>query len=387
MQYERQLDKIWLRLQDPNAPRSRHIVSTREVFDDVCAAFLQAELGPEGDNHASSGPWGGDTEQKIDDIKTYRAEWNVWAYYYGEQDPFPGIDPALRTYHTHNLNSNTSPSRQRDTYFPSYSIEDTTREKKDIGAELRGRHASEKERADDQKDRALRAIEKRAEEAKKFMEYRRRKEKERKERKRRELLSVDSRDRDGHLDVEGRETRGSAYDTRYGEVERGWGYDTGHGRHQEPDRGWSHYGEQSSPKPVRSGYIDRESRRGERHAVWGEKDQYHAERRSDFSPQVQTSKQNYPGKTRRTHSIDNHHARYPLSLHREDAIRNLEPHDKYRSSQWIHGSQAEEYSSYQGVSKQKGRENDSQSRCDRGFGILRDEKDCYRQERKRYRTE
>jgi len=39
---------------------------------------MQAELGPEGDD--GPGRWDG-VGDSIDDLKTYRAEWNVWAYY------------------------------------------------------------------------------------------------------------------------------------------------------------------------------------------------------------------------------------------------------------------------------------------------------------------
>ncbi|KAI9049652.1 hypothetical protein LZ554_006677 [Drepanopeziza brunnea f. sp. 'monogermtubi'] len=77
-----QLETIWARLSSSSSSSSaaaRHPCASRAEFDIVCAAFLQAESG-----------FGGGTQA----VRRYRAEWNVWAYYFGEQEPFPGIDPA-----------------------------------------------------------------------------------------------------------------------------------------------------------------------------------------------------------------------------------------------------------------------------------------------------
>ncbi|PBP21123.1 hypothetical protein BUE80_DR008054 [Diplocarpon rosae] len=79
MPYARQLEKIFARLSSPSdaLPR-RHLCAARGDFDAVCAAFLQAESG----------------QGAMGEEEVYRAEWNIWAYYFGEHEPFPGIDPA-----------------------------------------------------------------------------------------------------------------------------------------------------------------------------------------------------------------------------------------------------------------------------------------------------
>ncbi|PVH73165.1 hypothetical protein DL98DRAFT_595336 [Cadophora sp. DSE1049] len=451
MQYQRQLDTIWLRLQDLSAPQPRHAVTTREAFDDVCAAFMQAELGPEGDEEAYR--WGGEQGEIIDDVKTYRAEWNVWAYYYGEKDPFPGIDPILHENHNHN--SFTEP-RQRDTYIPSYSIQNTNSRMEDIGPELRGRHANEKDRADDQKERALRAIERRAEEAKKFMEYRRRKNKERKERRKRILSMEDGRDgdseamegtesygsegdgyreptdgysrdagakagryaerADGDLtmgmgwsgsqrrersmsptrDGAGGEWRGGAYGAGYGEARPNWGYDTSgrdeQGRQQE--RGL-HDG--------RSDYVnprDFDRQRGMGGPVRRERGQDDTDgsayndqnrRRPGFQPRIRTSKEDRGGGSRKDIHVNSGRRRQPPSLRREDAGRLVGDDGIDWTSHWVRDSQEQVQDAYQDEAYHrevpKARETGSQGRRDRGFGILEDEKECYREERNRRRKQ
>ncbi|CAL3966175.1 unnamed protein product [Diplocarpon coronariae] len=86
MPYARQLDTIFAHLSSPSPSEAlarRHPCAAREDFDAVCAAFLQAEAG-----------LGGDEKGLMREVAVFRAEWNVWAYYFGEHEPFPGINPT-----------------------------------------------------------------------------------------------------------------------------------------------------------------------------------------------------------------------------------------------------------------------------------------------------
>ncbi|KAG4431140.1 hypothetical protein IFR05_013377 [Cadophora sp. M221] len=199
MSYQRQLENVWLRLQDPDAPAPRHATTTRFAFDDVCAAFIQAEMGPEIDE-AGKRAWK-EKDEMSDDIRMYRAEWNVWAYYYGEQDPFPGLDPALQVQEQEQ--SHFTESRQGDYYVPDYAIQSTERErdKQDIGAALRGSvHNAQRGAV----ERGRNAIERRERQAEQFMKHRRDKNYFRRERKKEREASrlISGEDEGRYLDRE-----------------------------------------------------------------------------------------------------------------------------------------------------------------------------------------
>ncbi|KAH7309957.1 hypothetical protein BKA65DRAFT_519189 [Rhexocercosporidium sp. MPI-PUGE-AT-0058] len=221
MSYERQLENIWLRLQDPGAPDPRHAVTTRFAFDDICAAFLQAEMGPEIDERGKR-VWG-EKGVTSDAIRTYRAEWNIWAYYYGEHDPFPGLDPALPI-PEQNLFTD---SRRTDSYVPDYAVPRPDRDMQDIGPALRGSVYDKQSIA---VERGRMAIERREREAEKFMKYREHKNNMRRRRK-------VERERSGMMEgrSEGREPGGRDEEAR--EHEGGeWMENYGHGgdEYQEP---------------------------------------------------------------------------------------------------------------------------------------------------------
>ncbi|KAH7378162.1 hypothetical protein BKA64DRAFT_648873 [Cadophora sp. MPI-SDFR-AT-0126] len=438
MQYERQVERIWLRLQDPDAPRPRHAITTRETFDDVCAAFMQAELGPDDDEEAYRS--GGAPEDIFNEVKTYRAEWNIWAYYYGEQDPFPGIDPAPRN----GQNSSHEP-RRKDSYVSSYSIQNRNHRMTDIGAELRGRHVREKNRSDDQKERILRAIERRAEEAKKFMENRKRKSQERKDRKVNLLSREYNRDRDtkttewteshvGEDHVYGettksyrchngerdgryaenadgdlnmgvgshrrgrsmsptkdgthREWRGGAYNAGYGENQQDWGYAaSGRDDHEgQQEHEWSRQGGRSDYVGT-SNYDQHQGRGGHTRgesgqertdgSAYNDQDQQH----SGFQPCVRIGGYNRGDRGRRETNVYRVDRRYPPVLRREDAGQLIEDDGTKRTSQWLQDSLMHDREEYRPGGYQReipnSRVSEPQSRRDRGFGILKDAKECY----------
>ncbi|CZT52312.1 uncharacterized protein RSE6_13619 [Rhynchosporium secalis] len=177
MPYERQLETIWARLSSPATPTPRHAISTRLAFDDVVAAFMQAELGPDlagawgisrwghpgrgeargraggrgrgrggrgrGRGARGRGERGGrGGEQDLEDVmseqEVFRAERNVWCYYYGENDPFPGIEPSVQPgSYTQTMHYTDHRYRRDKTDHPDYSVRSPDNLHGDISPDLR----------------------------------------------------------------------------------------------------------------------------------------------------------------------------------------------------------------------------------------------------------
>ncbi|KAL2067634.1 hypothetical protein VTL71DRAFT_15730 [Oculimacula yallundae] len=279
MPYERQLEKIWLRLQDHSAPKPRHAISTRLAFDDVCAAFMQAEMGPDVDDGGVGKPWGWggrgigiggwgrggrggrgggtrgagrgerevDLEEMMDDVQMFRAEWNIWAYYYGEVDPFPGRDPALTSFHFTN-------SRRDEHHVPNYAFRSSTTQHRDIGPELRGNTSGDQDREAWSREKGALAIEHRAREAERFMRER---EERRAARWARKKEAGWVRSEEGEVMGRASEGRGSAgRDREWREREAGkevdgYGRDGGARRENAAD-GFAHWLERSIKPPSES---------------------------------------------------------------------------------------------------------------------------------------
>jgi len=66
MPYQSQAKATWAKLSTEGS--TRRPTSSRQTYENVCRAFYQAENCPE-------------SEPTTRDIKDFRAEYNIWAYY------------------------------------------------------------------------------------------------------------------------------------------------------------------------------------------------------------------------------------------------------------------------------------------------------------------
>ena len=202
-----------------------------------------------------------------------------------------------------------------------------------------------------------------------------------------------ARGNDGHerplsptRDRAGGEWRGGAYDTRYEQGQRDWGYNTP----MEAEQGRRR--ERGSYHNERSGYATpRDS--NHRYGMEGSVRHYHRgdgtetsayndqnQRQSSSRHWIRTNKELRDGRSRREAKGQR---RDPPSLHREDAGQFIEDDGPDRTSQWVKHDQGQVRDGYQneGYSHEvpRTRELGPAGRRDRGFGILKDEKECYRE--------
>ncbi|KAF8855746.1 hypothetical protein BDZ45DRAFT_746186 [Acephala macrosclerotiorum] len=84
MAYTSVYKDIWHELKRGRRHRRQDRRPTREGFERVAEAFYQAEWCPH-------------SERISFEATRYRAEYNIWAYYFGEDGEFPGKDPATST--------------------------------------------------------------------------------------------------------------------------------------------------------------------------------------------------------------------------------------------------------------------------------------------------
>lgn len=86
MVYIQQIDTIWARLYFFPPVATRHPRPTRAHFDRICAAFLQAEDGPDFGfeiDFETRKKNGEEVRRNREEVRKYRADWNTWAYYCG----------------------------------------------------------------------------------------------------------------------------------------------------------------------------------------------------------------------------------------------------------------------------------------------------------------